>query len=237
MKSSAFTEPGLVRAVNQDAVLVQQDGERLLAVLADGMGGHNHGELASQLMAENLSHWWAQATPSPPVFSEATEQIRETITNTNRKLWEEHGAKGRICGTTVVVLYIDGPRYVIVNVGDSRAYSLRGGLLVQLSQDHTVGTLQAGYVRGDPQSDKLTQAVGGAMAIRPFVRSEPLEAGTVLLLCSDGVYTYYTDAALCRWLKRIHTSSAEELFHKMKQTICAQGAQDNFSAILIRVNG
>jgi protein phosphatase len=196
-----MSDVGRCRQTNQDQYLV--DPALGVYAVADGMGGHAAGEVASRLaigaLAESM-HVGRSGEVSEP--AEAAERLRAALTEGNRKICESmlSRAEWRGMGTTLVVLYTAGDTAVIGHVGDSRAYLLREGRLRQLTSDHSwvneqvkLGLLTRDQAQRHPMRNIVTRALGNQPRVEVDVVHEPIRAGDVFALCSDGLNGMLTD--------------------------------------------
>lgn len=199
-RSAARTDAGKVRSRNEDAFL---DSPRQgLWVVADGMGGHQGGDIASQLIVASLAELPVQAD-----FDARLTGIRQCLHWLNRRLGQEltvvAGRSDSIMGSTVVALLVEGKRAACVWAGDSRCYLWRGQRLYQLSKDHSFQQqlmdeqdYSAEQARAHPSAHALTRAVGAAEQLTLDVLELEVHASDVFLLCSDGLYQGLTCDAL-----------------------------------------
>jgi serine/threonine protein phosphatase PrpC len=248
VRGAAFTDTGPVRTSNEDRVCCMVEeagalGERVsLVVVADGMGGHQAGEIASQTTVEVVTAEWRQrgAADAGRVLDAAIRRAAaEVFAAASRKReWEG-------MGTTVVALAVDGDRAIVGHVGDSRAYLWRAGELRQLSEDDTLvnhllrtGVITAAQMHDHPDRGVLSQALG-TRAMAPDVHiSAPLAmcAGDLFLLCSDGLHDVLTDSVLARLLGE--PGAADDLGAtalRLAQAAIAAGTRDNVSVALLAV--
>ena len=203
-RSAARTDRGKVRARNEDAFLDCPD--RGLWAVADGMGGHQAGDLASRMIVTSLAELPARAG-----FDERLNAMRQCLHWLNRRLGEEltlSAERGdRIIGSTVVALVVEGSRAACVWVGDSRCYLWRGQRLYQLSRDHSLlqrlvdeRRMDIEQARAYPSARALTRAVGASEQLVLDVLELEVHPGDVFLLCSDGLYEELSADALGRAL-------------------------------------
>jgi PPM family protein phosphatase len=192
-----LSDVGRVRAVNEDAVLYiaasnSTNGRGGLAVVADGMGGHAAGEVASAMATEIVSRvYFERDEPVPEALAAAFSEANLGIL----KHAESDSAYNGM-GTTCTALALEGSQVWLAHVGDSRAYLLRNGVLDQLSKDQTLvaqmverGELSEEEAESSPVSNVILQALGTRPDIDPEIWNKPLpvQAGDVLILCSDGL--------------------------------------------------
>jgi serine/threonine-protein phosphatase Stp1 len=234
-RSAARTEAGKVRARNEDAVLDRpQQG---LWVVADGMGGHQNGALASRLVVDSLAE-----LPESAGLEQRLAQLRQCLHELNRRLGQtltvttEH--PDPVIGSTVVALLASGARAACVWAGDSRCYLWRAGRLYQLSRDHSLlqelidaRQLTPEQAAEHPAAHALTRAVGAGEQLALDILELEVLPGDTFLLCSDGLYQELTPQALGAALSL--PSAALALQRLFDQAL--QGpARDNLSAVVIR---
>jgi protein phosphatase len=236
------TDVGRQRAQNEDSfrVAAPPDGSRLL-VVCDGMGGHEAGEVASQVASDRLVQVLSASAPDNPprtlyqAFVEANQAVVETA--------RTRGVEGM--GTTGVIGWVLGGRCYVGWVGDSRLYQFREGALIDRTRDHTRvaqmvahGVLKPEEARNHPDAHVLVQALGGSAGVqksfKPEVWTEPLElrSGDVLLLCSDGLYDFIEDQELYPLIEgRDYQDAVTRLIHLANE----RGGADNITAVLLVV--
>lgn len=235
LKFTARTDIGKLRDINEDSFLA--DG-RLFAV-ADGMGGHNAGEIAS---AVGLQTFAERFGPPEPGAADDTilEAMRASIEFANEVVHAEAAGKRAYAGmgTTMTAAYLDGPRLFLAQVGDSRAYRFREGELTQLTVDHTL--VQEMIARGEiddelaqihPLRHVITRALGTFPNVTPDVTRHDFQPGDKLLLCSDGL----SSKLAAETIKSILAEAAglEEAADRLVQGALAAGGEDNITVILI----
>ena len=222
---------GLRRKLNEDTY--HGDSELGLWLVADGMGGHACGEVASALAREAIVREVRSGTALPQAIRLADEEIIRASRRRNDTL---------PMGTTVVAARVLGNRYEVAWVGDSRAYLWRDGTLAQLSQDHSYvqemiaqGTLTAEQARAHPHRNVITQALGvtDPAHLNVATTAGELRPGMQLLLCSDGLTEEVDDAALAAALAQ-HDCSAQECVDTLVAAALDGGGTDNITAILVR---
>ena len=223
-QSAAVSHVGRVRDENQDA-FVERASEGLWLV-ADGMGGHQGGKLASQLIAEHVGRIALMGD-----IAEAARALITAIQGANAGLrsrgQEQPGFDG---GSTVVVLYAQGQQGVALWAGDSRLYRLRGGELAQLTRDHSVGE-EDGSVGSE--SHMLTRAVGGDDQLALEELRLDLVAADRYLLCSDGLYSDLTTEEIAARLALPECVAAAE---GLVALALERGGTDNATAVVIAMN-
>ncbi|MEE8167189.1 MAG: Stp1/IreP family PP2C-type Ser/Thr phosphatase, partial [Myxococcota bacterium] len=193
IQSFALTDVGLTRSENQDAcALFSTKGQSLVAVVADGMGGHAGGATASRIVIETIRDWLL------PTRDEVDgETLANAIEDANQRIYakaqDEPGFRGM--GTTVVALLFHPDYWAwVAHVGDSRAYRLRGNSFEQLTHDHSVvadlvrkGQLSEEEAEVDPRRNEILRSVGVAPTVEVDVNAVSVRPGDRFLLCSDGL--------------------------------------------------
>ncbi|HEY1103107.1 MAG TPA: Stp1/IreP family PP2C-type Ser/Thr phosphatase [Burkholderiaceae bacterium] len=237
----ARTDRGMVRDNNEDAVLC--DPVLGLAVLADGMGGYQAGEVASAMATVHIAAELAQALPAGvalPGVPVLEQRVRSATENANRAIWQaatDHAGYSGM-GTTVVVALYAHDTLVLAHVGDSRAYRLRQGQLQQVTRDHSyvqeqvdAGLLTPTQALAAPNRNLVTRALGVENRVTVDVASHALAAGDVWLLCTDGLTDMLTDADMAALL-----ALPGNLAHRANALVDAanaRGGRDNISVILV----
>jgi serine/threonine protein phosphatase PrpC len=242
-----FTDIGRVRKLNQDAFSL--DNVRQLWMLADGMGGHAGGEIASQIAVDTIPQEFQRllaAEPSPSSAAATLEiLLAQAIETANQRIREQasHNAEIKGMGTTIVAVAItqthDTSQAVIAHSGDSRAYVLRNGSLALWTRDHTLmeerlalNLITPEQVRTHPLRHVLTKGLGIDPQAFPTVQTYSLEATDLLLLCSDGLTKMLTDPEI----QTLVLKEAPNL-DRIKNTLVAAanrlGGEDNTTVVVI----
>jgi serine/threonine protein phosphatase PrpC len=231
------TDRGLVRDGNEDSALVS---DRLVAV-ADGMGGHAGGEVASKIAITTLA-------ALEPVLGDASidDDSREdllmnitfSIDQEIASAVKENNSLGGM-GTTLTALYLQGTQVELLHIGDSRCYKWNGKKLEQLSYDHTVmqelldqGRLTPDEVHTHPQRSMLTQALMGEGRINPVLSVYEAKVGDHFLLCSDGLTNPLSDLEITQLIKK---NDDLDLVNALVKAVIEKGAPDNVTVIWAEV--
>jgi protein phosphatase len=214
--SAARTDVGLVRSRNEDAFLAQP--ERGLWAVADGMGGHAFGDVASRAVVDALATLGTAS--SLPALVEAA---RAKLSKVNLELRANAQARRvPMIGSTVVVLLAHGAEMACLWAGDSRIYLCRDGQLRQLTQDHS-----------QPDSNMITRAVGAADVLELDLKTVIARDGDVFLLCSDGLSNPVDDPAIQDLLASGDCAhAAQELVEQARNN----GGRDNITAVVVRAD-
>jgi serine/threonine-protein phosphatase Stp1 len=233
-RSAARTDPGKVRARNEDAFLDRpQQG---LWVVADGMGGHQGGDIASQLIVASLAELPVQGD-----FDERLTSIRQCLHWLNRRLSQELTVtperRRSIMGSTVVALLLEGQRAACIWAGDSRCYLWRSQRLYQLSKDHSLQqqliaeqNMSVEKASAHPDAHALTRAIGASEQLTLEVLELEVYPGDAFLLCSDGLYNELSRDALGNALSLTAPHLALE---RLFDGALRGAARDNLTAVVI----
>lgn len=261
-----LTDRGLVRAENQDHFLLcslhksmrvhgtslptsaelESLGHRLafLAIVADGVGGSTAGEAASRAAIETIATYVTTTmrcyyTGDPHEAEEFLTALREVAFQANRAVIERGDAEPELRGmaTTLTLAIGVWPSLFLLQVGDSRAYLLRGGVLRQLTKDQTIaqglvdqGVMRQSAAHRSPFAHVLSSAIGGTT--EPQVDRIELEPGDVVLLCSDGLTKHLSDHAIRDRLQSM--TSARQVCEDLIAAALADGGSDNVTAVVVR---
>ncbi len=236
---AARTDVGVVRSGNEDAYLML--AERGLFVVADGMGGHAAGEVASDMATRLVAEGYkpVRGMSDDELMAQMVAAIRAANAAIFERTLQEHDKRGM--GTTATVLALLPRRYLIGQVGDSRAYVLRGGVMTQITKDHSyvqeqvdAGRLTPEEARVHPYANVITRCVGSSGDVVPDLYIGTLEAGDLVLLASDGLTGMVEDEDLQEILEK--GSSLEERVDRLIEEANRRGGLDNITVILVQVD-
>lgn len=234
MRVLSFSEKGCIRKNNEDSLLVLP--EQGLYAVADGMGGHRAGEVASSTALQELERLVPQLGDSEEQGLESG--LTEAFIQANRVVNESSTTEPENAGmgTTLTVLLVRGSTAVIAHVGDSRAYLWRDEVLTSLTVDHSLvgelvrlGQISPEEAEKHPQRHVLMRAVGTDQKIEVDCRSIGLHSGDVFLLCTDGFSNLISDLELTE--EFLEPGSWEGRFEKLRKLTLERGAPDNFTAL------
>lgn len=250
---SANTDIGTTKKTNQDSVLIKKihtcQGEMAFAVLCDGMGGLEKGEVASATVVRAFDQWVNTELPQLCGQKLEEEKIRSDweaiLMDMNRDIAEYGGRQGIRLGTTVVVLLVTQTRYFTLNVGDSRIYELTDTTLRQLTTDHTfvgrevaMGRMTSEEAQLDARRNVLLQCVGASEAVYPeFLFGTPV-SDSVYLLCSDGFRHEISIDEMIQVLKPSELFEQQAMHEntiRLIELLKQRGERDNITAALVRV--
>lgn len=231
---AAKTDVGRVRQGNEDSYLVQ---EPLFAV-ADGMGGHLGGEIASATTVETITQAVADQAPHD------TARLAEIVRMANAAVWERSQGDPELrgMGTTCTLVLLEGEELHIAHVGDSRAYLLRSGELTQVTEDHTLvnrmvreGRLKPEEADRHPQRSIITRALGVDAEVEVDELTLGVEEGDRFLLCSDGLTSMIDFGALATTLSE--ESSPQGAVDRLIDLANEAGGEDNITVVLVDIAG
>ncbi len=234
MISAARTHIGKVRASNQDAILVCP-GKYGIYGVADGMGGHKAGDVASKIAVEVTEKALKNARPSIALLRSAIQEVNLAI---YREQLQNPDFSGM--GTTMTVIWEDDERVLLGHVGDSRAYRVREKSIRQISQDHSMvaemvrrGVLTEEEARVHPYRNIITRALGTDETVEVDAEELDKRPGDLYLLCSDGLSEYVQNESLL-YILRKHPS-LEEAADVLLNMALEGGGRDNISVVLAEV--
>ncbi|MEZ0003222.1 PP2C family protein-serine/threonine phosphatase [Sinorhizobium fredii] len=231
------------RRIQEDsvAVFLTADRSTTLGVVADGLGGHGSGEVASRIVIDVARDFWGRL---PGRHENGSSLLDELIEVANQRILEQQIECGNEARTTVCCALVRDGEVNVTSIGDSRAYLLRRGReFRRLTRDHSVtemllatGEINEEAMRGHPDSSRLTQSLGSSSPLAPFrVATRRAHPGDVILLCSDGLWQVIADLELASALKRFDACTTEH----MVQMAATRGGTDgdNVSAVVLKSNG
>ncbi|MCI7240446.1 Stp1/IreP family PP2C-type Ser/Thr phosphatase [Aerococcus suis] len=244
MKIAQLTDVGAKRQTNQDQVGVFNNQDQLqLLVLCDGMGGHNAGDVASEMALFHIGHAWEQTeamTDSQFVMDWMVDMISQANTRVYEKGQQYLGLQGM--GTTLIAVVVLDGQALIAHVGDSRVYQIKNRLIEQVTKDHSfVQELVDSQViteeeaQTHPQRNIVTRAIGTDQTVNIETQILPLELEDVLLICSDGLTDMIPATEAIEVFNQATT--LEEAAEALISAANASGGKDNISVILAQIEG
>ena len=227
------THPGLKRKVNEDSVLVRT--QRGLWAVADGMGGHEAGDVASSSVVEALS-----IVPPNANLQRFVNDAMTALQNVNHQLIQlaRQGSHPRTIGSTVVSLVISDGQFACLWAGDSRAYRVREGEIAQLTRDHSLvqdlidaGMLSPAEAEGHPNANVVTRAVGATEELNVDVSVGDTAEGDLFILASDGLTRVVNDDLI---YGELTGKPLEQAADRLVEMVLERGAPDNVSFVIVR---
>jgi len=242
LRYGTATDRGLIRTNNEDSFAVVVDGERLPCafLVADGMGGHRKGELASRIAAEYVSRRLEESLDGQDDPEEVAALLKEIVEKANVKVYlgSLESEENRGMGTTLTLAVLMRDAVVVAHVGDSRAYLLRGPALMRITVDHTLvqelidaGTLHPDDVRTHPKRNVLTRALGVPEYMTPECFTVAVGKGDRFLLCTDGLHHEADEEDIRTVLRRERTPEAAA--QRLVELANRSGGEDNVTVVAI----
>jgi protein phosphatase len=226
--------------VNEDAWARDRLASGEVLLVADGMGGHRAGEVASALAVDTLLEGLRQLSVSPP------DRLARAFQRANLAVYQQatRRSESRGMGTTLTAVLLDDQYAIVGHVGDSRAYLVRDGALLQLTRDHSwvaervrQGLLTEAEAREHRWRNIITNALGSQPQLRLDLSGEELREGDALLVCSDGLTGVLTDEVILEVLRAHAFDPAQRAVEALVEAANAAGGPDNVTAVLARVRG
>ena len=245
----AITDVGRKRKGNEDSLFVNPDQH--LFVVADGMGGHAAGEIASKIAVDAINEFVLLTGGDEEItwpfgldenMSYDGNRLKTAIRYANRKVLEATKEKSEYEGmaTTVAAVLVDGDTANLGHVGDSRVYLVRDGKISQLTADHSwvneqiqSGVISADQARTHPLRNVVTRALGGKPDLQVDMKVHKIQKGDILLLCSDGLTTMIPDEDIGRVVQESE-GDVEKAAKALVATANARGGEDNITVVLMR---
>jgi PPM family protein phosphatase len=249
LEIASCTDPGMVRSHNEDSIA--SDPAHGLAVLADGMGGYNAGEVASGMATTVIVTEMRQilASTEPHQIDPRTNQtiaarlLREQVLKANSSIYQAAQSQPQYAGmgtTLVVALFYDN-RVLVAHLGDSRLYLLRENALRQVTRDHSLlqeqidsGLLTLEQAKNAQHKNLVTKALGIDPSVEPEIHEYPTRPGDIYLLCSDGLCDMVEDEDIGMTLQALG-ANLKLAAQQLVQMANDNGGRDNVSVILVRV--
>ncbi len=249
---AAVTDVGIKKKTNQDSVCIriantEHHGEIVMAVLCDGMGGLEKGELASAAVIRAYCKWFEEEFPkslNPYAWGALSEEWKKIAREQNLKI-KEYGKKINVSlGTTLSAMLIIENSYMIIHVGDSRIYRIRDNKIEQLTKDQTFverevmrGNMTEEEAKTDSRNNVLLQCIGASRTVEPDIIYGQIRAGTVYLLCSDGFRHKISEAEMYERFCFQQTASEEQMAtngRRLIEIIKNREEKDNITVAAIR---
>ena len=238
MKVVAKTHCGKVRPINEDRYLVPEEGDSIVLV-ADGMGGHKAGEVASETAAQTIRACAVKMHGREISIKTALKWVRQANQIIYRMANEKPECMGM--GTTMTFLYFMNKHALLAHVGDSRCYRIRDGRIMQLTKDHSlvaelvrIGEITPEQARNHPYRNIITRALGTDDYVAVDAQDIPVEENDVYLLCSDGLSNYLEEDEL---LHAVQTQPSDALCYHLVQIALDRGGRDNITVVAAYCGG
>ncbi len=238
MKVVAKTHCGKVRPINEDRYLVPEEGDSIVLV-ADGMGGHKAGEVASETAAQTIRACAVKMHGREISIKTALKWVRQANQIIYRMANEKPECMGM--GTTMTFLYFMNKHALLAHVGDSRCYRIRDGHIMQLTKDHSlvaelvrIGEITPEQARNHPYRNIITRALGTDDYVAVDAQDIPVEENDVYLLCSDGLSNYLEEDEL---LHAVQNQPSDALCDHLVQIALDRGGRDNITVVAAYCGG
>ena len=248
LEFAGLSDTGLVRAHNEDAIEICAEAD--FAVLADGMGGYNAGEIASKMTVDSITQQLLLKKTSTfsSLFarqtSVAAKWIKEAIEMSNFRVWDaaQNNPEFIGMGTTVVVAFCHHDKLLVAHVGDSRVYQYRSNHLLQITHDHSVlqAQIDAGLISEEqaqysPIKNLITRAVGAQGEVEVEIHEHDILQGDIYLLCSDGLTDMLNHDEI-QDILRLHVDNLKLCSQLLIDAANDKGGRDNISVVLLKVS-
>ncbi len=245
LKWGGCTDLGRTRPINEDGYYISDyspECDAMYAVVADGMGGHQAGEVASTMAIHQIRDAVNQSCFGDMTLADLKDMLVTAVKKANRFIYQK-SVEDPACsgmGTTVTICLIYGSQALVAHVGDSRAYMLRGGQLHQITTDHSLvnelvksGQITPEEAAHHPHRNVITRALGTDSGVEIDLYEFGVLPGDAVLLCSDGLNTMLSDSELVHILTEKQGSSPNELAENMVLMANEKGGFDNITAVLL----
>lgn len=239
MNITGMTDIGLVRSSNQDAFMIgQMDDGVQYAVVCDGMGGANGGNIASRLAVDHFSASLKAGYRSGMSENSIKNLLQSAVSAANIRVFDKSRESKELngMGTTIVAVLLIGATAYLIHAGDSRAYALSNGDFMQLTRDHSIvqsmvenGKLTPEEARFHPKKNVITRALGVEESVDGEFNVYDLSEGDMLLLCTDGLSNYVDNDTIINVLNSDVENKSEELVNIANKN----GGGDNITAVVI----
>ena len=197
MEYGAYSRQGIRRKTNEDHYYIPQNVSEQpgVIIVADGMGGHNAGDLASRIAVEEICSYFKRPRSSDDLLN----VIHQSVQKANSRVYALSGTDARYSGmgTTLTMAVFERNRFLVANIGDSRCYLLRNGTARQITRDHSLvqelldnGSITRDEMNLHPKKNVITRALGTEQSLRVDCFEENLKDGDIVLLCTDGLINY-----------------------------------------------
>jgi protein phosphatase len=246
MRSVGKTDIGLVRKINEDSYLCEKLSgveDTYLYIVADGMGGHNAGEVASSMAVEQVS---AYIRENIDVIKQEDKEIRELIRNAilfaNDKVYKTSIIKSNCLGmgTTLSMVLAKGSTLYIGHVGDSRVYLIREKNITRLTEDHSLvaeliksGSIKPEEADNHPQKNVITRALGTEYTLEPDIIQRDMLPEDLVLICTDGLSNAVNDEEMVHTV--INTSDLNEVCEVLVNKAKEKGGFDNITVVAVQM--
>ncbi len=235
-----MTDRGMIRERNEDGFSILDLGEKTLFMVADGMGGHDAGDVASRVALETVCKM-VREIEIQDQNDDLLKFVELAVQQANTAVQEEATLRGCDMGTTLSMAFVADDVAYIASVGDSRVYWIENGTVTQITQDHSLvaklveaGKLAKDEARGHPKANVLYRAIGNTGAVTVDTFRIPLQEGGTLMLCSDGLWGEVTDEDIQRICTQEEEARAAS--SRLVQMANENGGKDNITIVVVKVS-
>jgi len=243
LRFAAGTDTGLIRDTNEDSyrIIPESSQNPCVAIIADGMGGHNCGEVASKMAVDYISDFIERKGSLLFSCPNVGEEIRKLVGEANTAVFEASLARPEASGmgTTLTMAVIVGSRVTVAHVGDSRLYMARSDTMRQMTQDHSYieeliknGTLTREEAERHPRKHVITRAIGSSKDLEVDILDFEIQKGDILLLCTDGLTNMICENEIYNIIKECEPQKACE---KLIEAAKSKGGEDNITVIVYQM--
>lgn len=239
----AVSDIGLKRGNNQDCMFASREEDLPLFIVADGMGGHHAGDVASSMAVSGIINYFKEKQKLLNSEEHIKETIKGSVTNINDIIYLKslESPEYNGMGTTVTLAYIYNSNIYIGHVGDSRAYIIRDNKITQLTEDHSVvnelikcGTITPSEALTHPQRNMITRAVGTSCRIKMDFSIFKYRANDILILCSDGLTNMISEDLILNEIINSEDNQIEKSLNILVEKAKENGGRDNITVIGIK---
>ena len=242
MKYAAGTDKGLVRDTNEDSCnIIPGDREvPYVFIVADGMGGHNCGEIASNMAVEYISEYFTKNSVSFLDAGDCGSTLKNLVEAANREVWRKslESPETNGMGTTLTMAVIVDNTVTVAHVGDSRLYLIRSGNMRKVTDDHSYieelvrkGSLTKEEAENHPGKNIITRAIGSSPELEVDILSLTMEANDIMILCTDGLTNMLCENEICETAGGAEPEAACE---QLIEAANKHGGEDNVTVIIIK---
>ena len=242
LKFAAGTDRGLIREINEDSyrILPGSSQSSCVFIIADGMGGHNCGEVASRMAVDHLSESIANEGVGNSSTDDVGTELRKFFEETNRAVFDKSLERPEVngMGTTLTAAVVNGKTITVAHVGDSRLYLIRNGKMLQLTEDHSYigelvknGSLTREEAEHHPGKNIITRAIGSSPDLEVDTLTREIEKKDIFLLCTDGLTNMLEEDEIYDVIVRYEP---EKACSELIETAKTKGGEDNITVIVIK---
>lgn len=243
MEIGSLTDIGMKRKANQDNIYASKDSNVPLFLVADGMGGHKAGEIASKMAKDIIVNNFELREDSLKDKLDITRFIKSSIEETNTKIYlkASRNKEYKGMGTTLTMSYIEDNTVYLGHVGDSRAYIIRDGKINQLTEDHSyvnqllkTGTITKEEAKNHPNKNMITKAVGSSSILEVDLIEFKFKEDDILILSTDGLTNMVSDLEILEYFNK--NIPIQKTCEELVKRANFKGGQDNISIVAVKIN-